>query len=155
MAQHAMMSGPDASGALVKCYRRRAANVAAGDWLPDYAAHATGAPVTDPDDGSVWVSLASGEDVRFTPRGKVWLFRRYDAPAWMADALSSYRDARHAWEALRESGAVVATSALAGGDGANVSCYQLEDDEYRAAFPPPRLADFIREAASARRDVAA
>jgi hypothetical protein len=146
---------PGASGQLVKCYRRRAANVQSGDWLPEHGAHVVGPAVEDPDDGYWWVTLDSGQDVRFTPRGKVWLHRTYAAPEWMAQALDAYRHARFAWEALRESGAVVPASlAGAGAAGTQVSAYQLEERDFRAAYPPPRLAEFIREAAAAWKESA-
>lgn len=149
MAQQAMMTGPD--GAEVSCYRRGARNVAPGDWLPEHGAHVTADPVTDPDDGGVWLTLEDGRDVRCTPRGKVWLWRRYAAPVWMADAVDAYRGARDAREALRESGALAPTS-VAGAAGSSVACHQLERDDFNAAFPAPRLADFIRDAAAARRE---
>lgn len=39
-----------------------------------------------------------------------------------------YRDARHAWEERREQGEAM----------------QMEDDDYRAAFPPPTFKDWLR-----------
>lgn len=150
MARDEMMTGP--TGELVKCYRRRAANVQAGDYLPEHAAYVTGDALTDPEDGSHWVTMSTGQDVRFTPRGKVWLWRQYSAPVWMTQALEQYRDDRRAWEAGAESGRIVASGAVAGASGAQVAAYNLEPADYRAAYPAPRLADYIREAAAAWRE---
>lgn len=150
-----MMPGPD--GHDVKCHRRAARNTRAGDWLPEHGARAVGDPLTDPETARIWLTLDTGADVEFTPRGKVWLYREYDAPAWMADAVTAYRAARDAREALRESGAPVPTS-VAGSAGSGVACYQLERADFDRAYPAPRLADFIREAARAHgadREVAA
>lgn len=147
MARSEDMPGPD--GAPVRTFYRVVGQLRAGDWLPDYGAHITGAPVTDPDDGSVWVPLDTGVDVRITRR-KAWVYRVYDAPAWVRDALDCYRDARHAWEALRESSTPVPTT-VPGASGGNVVCYQLEADDFRRAFPPPRFADYVRAAAHAQR----
>ena len=149
MAIQAMMVGPD--GADVKCFRRAARNARPGDWLPEYGARVVAEPVTDPESGRHWLTLDDGRDVEATPRGKVWLFRQYDSPAWMAEAVTAYRAARDAREALRESGHVVPTS-VPGAAGSAVACYQLEPGDFDAAYPAPRLADYIREAAAARRD---
>lgn len=152
MAQSQTMQGPN--GDAVKCYRRGARNVAPGDWLPEHGGHVASEPVTDPDDGSVWLTLEDGRDVRVTPRGKVWLWRQYAAPVWMAEAVEAYRSARDAREALRESGQVVPTS-VPGTAGSGVACHQLERADFDRAYPAPRLADFISEAAAARREVSA
>lgn len=149
MAADAMMPGP--AGENVRCFRRRAANVAAGDWLPDYAAYVAGDAATDPDDGSVWVALADGRDIRFTSRGKVWLFRTYDAPAWMRDALADYRTAVDVWEQGRESGRLAPTS-VAGVAGSAAAMYQLTDAEYLASVPRPRYADFVADHAARVRE---
>jgi hypothetical protein len=146
-----MMRGPEQSGAVVKCFKRGARNVVAGDWLPEHDATVIVAPYVA-DDGRVWVSLDNGSDLDFTPRGKVWLYRRYSAPAWMAAAVEDYRHARHAWEALRESSDPIPAGAVAGASGSGVAWCQLEDSDFRAAMPAPRLADHIRAAAAARRD---
>ena len=142
------MPGPD--GTTVRAFYRTVRQVRAGDWLPDYGAHAVADPVEDPDDGAVWVALETGEDIRVTRR-KVWLWRRYDAPAWVREALESYRDARHAWEALRESGTPVPGGSVAGAAGSVVACYQLSDEEFRAVFPVPRLSEYLRAAGVAQR----
>jgi hypothetical protein len=137
--------GPD-----VTCYKRSARQVQAGDYLPDYGAHAIGPAMQDPDDGAMWVTLDDGRDIRITTR-KVWMFRRYTAPEWMADALANYRAARDAREAMRESGQL-APSTVAGISGSDAGWNQLEPAEFAAAYPAPRLADYIREAAAARRE---
>jgi hypothetical protein len=143
------MTGPD--GLEVTCYRRSARQVRTGDYLPDYGAHAVADALDDPDDGAVWVTLETGQDVRVTTR-KVWLFRRYAAPAWMSDALEAYRAARDAREATRESAAPIPAGVVAGAAGSLASWCQLERADFDAAYPAPRLADFIREAAAARRE---
>lgn len=150
MAQDQMMMSP--AGDMVRCFRRRVANVQSGDWFPEHGAHVVGGPVVDPDDGSQWVALDDGTEVRFTARAKVWLWRRYTAPEWMTDAVDAYRAARDARDAVRESSAPAPTS-VAGASG--VAWCQLEADDFTAAYPAPRLADFIRDAAAARRDVMA
>lgn len=148
MAQSAMMSGPD--GTDVRCYRRSARQIKAGDYLPEYGAAAVADVATDDETGRHYVALATDEVVELTPRGKAWIFRTYDAPAWMSDAVSAYRDARDARDVLRESGAVVPTS-VPGAAGSAVAYYQLEDSDFDAAVPRPRLADFIRDAAAMAR----
>jgi hypothetical protein len=148
MARDAMMPGPD--GTEVRAFYRTARQVRAGDWLPDHHAHALADALLDPDDGTVWVPLEGGRDLHLTTR-KVWLHRRYSAPAWIAEAVAAYRAARDAREALRESGDPAPTG-IAGASGSGVAWYQLEPADFNAAYPPPRLADFLREAASARRE---
>jgi hypothetical protein len=59
----------------VTAYKRSVRQVAAGDWLPDYAAHAVTDAVEDPDDGTHWLTLEDGRDVHVTIR-KVWIWRR-------------------------------------------------------------------------------
>lgn len=147
MARQDMMPGPH--GTPVSCYSRTARQVTAGDWLPDYGAHALTDAVTDPDDGAVWFTLDDGRDIQHTRR-KVWLHRRYELAGWQRDAVSAYRDARDARNALRESGQSI-TAGVAGTAGANVGAYQLSDAEFAEAYPAPRLADFLRDAADARR----
>lgn len=144
-----MMTGPN--GAEVKCYRRGVRQVTPGDYLPDYGAHVVAPAVEDPDDGAVWVTLDDGRDIRLTTR-KVWLFRRYSAPEWMSEALDNYRAARDAREALRESGQVAPVGAVAGAAGSAIGWNQLEPSDFAAAYPAPRLADFIRDAAASRRE---
>lgn len=125
--------------------------MSSGDYLPDYGAHAIGDALEDPDDGSVWVTLETGQDVRVTTR-KVWVHRRYAAPDWMRDALDAYRAARDAREALRESSAPIPAGAVAGAAGSLAAWCQLEPEDFSAAYPAPRLADFIRETCAARRE---
>lgn len=158
MAADAMMPGP--YGAVVRCFRRSARQVRRGDWLPEYGRYALTDAVTDAD-GRHYVTLSDAPDdwsrltdddvVMFTRRGKVWLYREYAAPGWMADAVDAYRSARDAREALRESGQLVPTS-VPGVNGSGVVMYQLERADFDAAVPAPRLADFIRDAAAARRE---
>lgn len=137
MSASAMMAGPESSGAVVKCYRRRAANVQPGDWLPEYGAHVAVPALADPETGAWWLTLTDGRDLEFTPRGKLWLFREYAAPEWMAAAIADYRDARAAWELAREAVAIG---------------YATEEREYAETHTAPRLAEFIRDAAAARRE---
>lgn len=142
MTASQMMTGPEASGAVVKCWRRGAANIQAGDWLPEYGAHVLTAPIEDPTSNreAWWVTLSDGRDVSFTRRGKVWLYRQYAASPWVAQATEEYRDARLAWERDRENVALG---------------YATEMREYGQERPAPRLADFLRQAAAARREVMA
>lgn len=142
------MAGPD--GAMVRAYRRTVGQVRAGDWLPEHGAHVIAAPVADPEDASVWVALDTGADLQLRTR-RVWLWRRYSAPAWMANAVTAYRAACDARNLARESSAPIPAGAVAGAAGSLVSWCQLEDDDFRAAYPAPRLADFIRDAAAAHR----
>lgn len=61
---------------------------------------------------------------------------------WWRDLVTeTYRAARDAREALRESGHHVDTNGAA---HANVSAYQLEADEFDRAHPPVTLADVMR-----------
>ena len=131
-------------------WRRGARNARPGDYLPEYGAHVTAEPVTDPETARVWLTLEDGRDVDLTPRGKVWIYRRYDAPAWMRDALEAYRAARDAREALRESGQLVPTS-VAGAAGSGVACFQLERADFDRAYPAPRFAEYVKDAAAAYR----
>lgn len=57
------------------------------------------------------------------------------------ELVQSYRDARDAWERLRESGAIV--TGVAGTSHAAVAAYQLSDDEFAAAHPPPLFRDWL------------
>ena len=149
MTLQAIMPGP--SGQDVTAYKRSARQVRAGDYLPDYSAHAVTDAIEDPDETrAVWVTLEDGRDVKLTTR-KVWLFRRYELADWQRDAVTAYRDARDARNALRETGAAITASA-AGTAGASVGAYQLSDEEFSEAFPAPRLADFLKDAAAARRE---
>lgn len=148
MSMSQPMPGPD--GHDVTAYRRSVRQIAAGDFLPDFRAHAIAPAVPDPDDGSHWLTLETGQDVRITTR-KVWVVRTYAAPAWMAEALTAYRAARDARAAARESGAPAPAYAAAGTAGAGIAWNQLTDEEMAAVWPHPRLADFIREAAAAYR----
>lgn len=149
MAVSQLMTGPD--GPEVTAYRRSVRQVTTGDYLPDYGAHAVAAAVEDPDDGAHWVTLDTGQDVRVTTR-KVWVYRRYSQPDWMRDALDAYRAARDAREAIRESSAPIPAGAVAGAAGSLAGWCQLEPADFTAAYPAPRLADYIREAAAARRE---
>lgn len=143
------MTGPDRRP--VKCYRRSVRQVTTGDYLPDHGAHVVAPAVLDPDDGAWWITLDTGQDIRITTK-RVWLFRRYAAPEWMTDALTSYRAARDARDATRESFQPIPAGAVAGAAGSLASWCQLEPADFAAAYPAPRLADFIREAAAARRE---
>lgn len=146
-----MMTGPD--GTDVKCYRRTVRQVRPGDYLPEHGATVTADPLEDPD-GGVWLALDNGADVLVKTR-RVWLHREYTAPEWMSSALEDYRAARDAREATRESSAPVPAGLVAGAAGSLAAWCQLEAEDFAAAYPAPRLADFIREAAAARRSMAA
>lgn len=149
MSMSAEMPGP--AGAYVTAYKRSARQIRAGDYLPDWEAHAVTDACEDPDESrAVWVTLEDGRDIRITVR-KVWVYRTYELASWQRDAVNAYRDARDARNALRESGEAITASA-AGTSGASVGAYQLSDEEFREAFPAPRLADFLRDAAAARRE---
>lgn len=54
--------------------------------------------------------------------------------------VSDYRDARHAWEALRESDTPVPAAYAY---GSTATCAQLEDGDFRTAFPPPTFKDWL------------
>lgn len=58
-----------------------------------------------------------------------------------------YRAARAAWEALRESDVIVD---VAGAAGADVAAYQLEDDDFARAFPPPTFREWLIDHAGPR-----
>jgi hypothetical protein len=146
VTMQATMPGPHGP---VTAYKRTVRQVRAGDWLPDYAAHALTDAVEDPD-GGVWLTLEDGHDERVTVR-KVWLYRRYRLAGWQRDAVAAYRDARDARYALRESGTIVPAGVVAGTSGGDIACYQLSDAEFATAYPPVRLADFLREYADANR----
>ena len=65
--------------------------------------------------------LDSSGAVRISrPRRRNW---------WIETVYQTWRDANDAWLAARESDAFM----------------QWEDDEYREAYPPPRLKDFLIE----------
>jgi hypothetical protein len=59
---------------------------------------------------------------------------------WWAAMMNDYRAARAAWEAKRESGDPVPARFS---HGAAIACYQLEDADFRAAFPPPTLRGWL------------
>jgi hypothetical protein len=147
-APSADMPGP--AGTMVRCYRRSIRQVRAGDYLPDHGGSVLAAPVADPEDSSVWVALDTGTDVQLTGR-RVWLYRTYEAPEWMSTALEAYRAAVLARESARESSEPVPAGLVAGTSGSLAAWCQLEDSDFRAAWPAPRLATFIREAAAAAR----
>lgn len=136
MASGEVAIGP--TGAPVFAYRRKAHGLQAGDWLPEYGARVTGAPARDPEDGAVWVSLDSGEDVRFTPRGKALVYREYRARGLVADARADWYEARQAWEQAREEVALG---------------YRTEEAEYQARNPAPTLQAFLAEHGAAAREV--
>jgi hypothetical protein len=150
MSAPAMMPGPD--GTPVRAYRRSVRQIRAGDYLPELGAHALTDAIVDPDDArAVWLTLDNGQDVQLTTR-KAWVHRRYTLAGWQRDAVTAYRDARDARNALRESGDPIPAGAVAGTAGANVGAYQLTDAEFASLYPAPRLADFLRDAAESRRE---
>lgn len=128
---------------------RAVGTVRDGDILPTGVV--AGDPVTDPDTGRVWVTVrdAAGElvDHEYGPADELDVIRPRRAPAWVAAAAADYRDARDAWAAGRESSLPAPTS-VPGVAGSSASMMQLTDDEYAAAFPRPRYADFVREHAA-------
>lgn len=74
---------------------------------------------------------------------------RDGAPGCKASCLhrqtvEEYRDTRHAWESLRESGHLVPHG------GTEVAAHQLEEDDFRQAFPPPTFRDWLIEHARPR-----
>lgn len=60
---------------------------------------------------------------------------------WRELVTSTYLDARHAWEALRESGTPAWNAAGAAHSG--VACYQLSEDEFAELHPQPLLKDIM------------
>lgn len=128
---------------------RAAGTVRDGDILPTGVV--AGDPVTDPDTGRVWLTVrdAAGElaDSEHAADALLDVIRPRRAPAWIAAAAADYRDARDAWAAGRESSLPAPTS-VPGVAGSSASLMQLTDDEYAAAFPRPRYADFVREHAA-------
>lgn len=55
--------------------------------------------------------------------------------------VQEYRDARDAWERLRESGTIV--TGIAGTAHSTTAAYQLSDAEFAEAFPPPLFRDWL------------
>lgn len=72
------------------------------------------------------------------------------APMWVREAITDYRAARDAWDALRES-AKPAPASVAGTNGATVALHQLEDADFVAAHPPPAFRDFLADRARRQR----
>lgn len=56
--------------------------------------------------------------------------------------VEDYRAARTAWEERRETGEAAPTS-VPGIAGSGVAIHQLEDDDYRRAFPPPTFRAWL------------
>lgn len=113
-----------------------------------------GAPVTDPDTGNLWVTVAGADgttDIELAPSDVVDVARVRRAPAWIQAAAADYRAARDTWEAARESG-MPAPSSVPGVAGSNASMMQLEPGDYAAAYPRPRYADFVRDHADRNRE---
>ena len=65
--------------------------------------------------------------------------------------VNEYRDAHDAWAALRESN-VLAPTSVPGAANSGVVCAQLEDDEFKAAFPQPLFKDWLTGYAWPSRD---
>lgn len=59
---------------------------------------------------------------------------------WREHVTETYRSARDAWEALRESGTLVPASFSSGGE---VAAYQLEEFEFRQWQPAPTLRHIL------------
>lgn len=62
---------------------------------------------------------------------------------WRVMVTSTYDAARTAWESLRESGAA-APPDVAGTAGSCPAYYQLEDDDFKTAHPPPTFGEVLR-----------
>lgn len=77
---------------------------------------------------------------RYTTNGRHW---------WREWVTDSYRSARDAWEARRESGA--AAYGAAGAANSDAAAYQLSDAEYAELYPPPTFRDVL-QALSCRAD---
>lgn len=113
-------------------------------------------PVTDPETGEVWVTTDQAgvhQDTAYpagVPLPGVTRAPR-TAPAWVAEASAEYRSARDAWEAMRESGAIVPTS-VPGTAGGQCAMYQLSPAEYAEHVPAPRYTDFLVEYAARLRE---
>lgn len=67
------------------------------------------------------------------------------------EVIDAYQAARSAWELRRESGELVPTN-VPGAAGGSIACYQLSDEEYAAAFPPPRFKDFLVDMSTRQMD---
>lgn len=65
-------------------------------------------------------------------------------------SVEQYRDARHSWQEGRESGRIVSGENVAGINGANVSAYQLTDEQYAAAYPAPLFKTWLEQQAEQR-----
>lgn len=82
--------------------------------------------------------------------------RRYAAqegyrPHWWRDLVTAtYRNARYAWEATRESSAPAYR--VAGAAGSDAACYQLSDAEYAELHSPPTLRGVLVALADDRRE---
>lgn len=68
------------------------------------------------------------------------------------DVVQAFRDAVHARSALRESAAIVPSSAAAGGSGGHVAYFQLSDDEFAELVPPLSFRDWLVEWHESRRE---
>lgn len=68
---------------------------------------------------------------------------------WVEPLLQQYRDACHAREALRGSGEIVRSSAVAGSAGAQIAYYQLEERDFDELHPPLLWRDWLIEHAQA------
>jgi hypothetical protein len=132
-----------------------------GDRLTDDDAVVLAPPVTDPETGTVWVTVTTTDptgvtrqDDRQLPAGTPVDVTRAPrtAPAWVQAAAAEYRDARDAWEGLRESTTVLAPSTVPGCAGADVTMAQLETADYATHVPRPRFADYLRDHAARLRE---
>lgn len=79
------------------------------------------------------IALAGDRRPRPASPGRHW---------WRELVTNTYRDSRDAWEALRES-AQPAPSSVPGVAHSSVAMHQLEDDDFRRAFPPPTFRDVL------------
>lgn len=69
---------------------------------------------------------------RYNTGGRHW---------WRDLVTSTYRDARDAWEARRESDQPAWNAPGAAHSG--VACHQLSDEEFADLYPPPLFGDFL------------
>lgn len=82
--------------------------------------------------------------------------RRPDGQGCRRDCLhrqlvTEYQWERMRWEERRESGELAPTS-VPGIAGSQVAMHQLEDADYRAAFPPPTFRQWLIDHAGQRTD---
>ncbi len=75
------------------------------------------------------------------------------APCQHRELVEEYRAARAAWEDQRESGREAPTS-VPGVAHSSAAMHQLEDADYRTAYPAPTFRDWLEQTAGQRREPA-